>query len=66
MLNTVKVMLESGFWQSLVSVDPNNVSKTDVLSDCCDGKVSMSNTFFQENPSCLKLVLYQDAFEVVK
>lgn len=25
----------------------------------------LSNTFFQENPSCLKLVLYQDAFEVV-
>lgn len=24
-----------------------------------------SNTFFCENPDCLKLVLYQDAFEVV-
>ncbi len=58
-------MLESGFWQGLMSVDPNDVSKTDVLSDSCDGKVFMSNTFFQENPSCLKLVLYQDAFEVV-
>ena len=64
-LKTLKGMLESSFWQGLVSVDPNNVSKTDVLSDSCDGKVFMSNTFFQENPSCLKLVLYQDAFEVV-
>lgn len=64
-LKTLKGMLESGFWQGLMSVDPNNVSKTDVLSDSCDGKVFISNTFFQENPSCLKLVLYQDAFEVV-
>lgn len=60
-LETLKGMLESGFWQSLMSVDSNDVFKTDVLSDSCDGKVFMSNTFFQENPSCLKLVLYQDA-----
>ena len=64
-LKTLKGMQESSFWQGLMSVDHNNVSKTDVLSDCCDGKVFMLNTFFQENPSCLKLVLYQDAFEVV-
>lgn len=38
----------------------------DVLSDGCDCKVFMSNTFFQGNPNCLKLVLYQDAFKVVK
>ena len=63
-LKTLKGMHRSDFWQGLISVDPN-VSKTDVLSDSCDGKVFMSNTFFQENPSCLKLVLYQDAFEVV-
>ena len=64
-LKTLKGMQESGFWQGLMSVDPNNVSKTDVLSDSCDGKVFMTNTFFQENPSYVKLVLYQDAFEIV-
>lgn len=48
-----------------MSVDHHNVSKTDVLSDSCDGKVFMSNTFFQENQTCLNLVLYQDAFKVV-
>lgn len=64
-LNTLKGMLDSSFWQGLMLGDPNDVSKTDVLCDCHDGKVFMSNTFFQENPSCLKLVLYQDAFEVV-
>jgi len=62
-LNTLKGMLESSYWQGLMMA--NDVSKTDVLCDCNDGKVFMSNTFFQENPSCLKLVLYQDAFEVV-
>lgn len=39
--------------------------KNNVLSDSCDGKVFISNTFFQENPNGLKLVLYWDAFEVV-
>ncbi|CAI5685968.1 unnamed protein product [Oreochromis niloticus] len=65
LLNTLKSMLESSFWQGLISVDPNNVSRPDVLRDCCDGNVFVSNKFFQENPHCLKLVLYQDAFEVV-
>lgn len=60
-LDTLKGMLKSGFWLMFL----NNVSKTNVLSDSCDGKVFMSNTFFQENPNCLKLVLYQDAFKVV-
>lgn len=64
-LNTLKSMLESCFWQGLMSVNPNHISTTDVLTDCCDGMVFMSNTFFQKNLSCLKLVLYQDAFEVV-
>ncbi|XP_039866414.1 uncharacterized protein LOC120720703 [Simochromis diagramma] len=65
LLNILKGMLESSFWQGLISVNPNNVSRPDVLRDCCDGNVFVSNKFFQENPHCLKLVLYQDAFEVV-
>lgn len=64
-LKTLNSTLESGFWQGPMSVDPHNICKTDFLSDSFDGKVFMSNTFFQENPNCLKLVLYQNAFEVV-
>lgn len=60
-LNTLKSMLESDFWQGLMSVDPNDVSIQAALCDSCDGKVFKSNKCFQENPTCLKLVLYQDA-----
>lgn len=62
-LKTLKAMQDSV--QGLMSVEHIYVSKADVLSDSCDGKVFMSNTFFQENPNCLKLVLYQGAFEVI-
>lgn len=62
-LNTLKGMLGSKYWQGLMMA--HGVSKADVLFDCDDGKVFMSNVFFQENPNYLKLVLYQDSFEVV-
>ncbi|KAK0156218.1 Zinc finger protein ZXDC [Merluccius polli] len=63
-LDTLKNMLTSGFWRGLMS--ENSVqSSPDVLSDCSDGKLFKSNSFFQDFPACLKLVLYQDAFEVV-
>lgn len=62
-LNTLKNMLQSGLMSS--APYDNAVSKPGVLCDCHDGKVFKSNTFFQENASCLKLILYQDAFEVV-
>lgn len=45
-LETLKGMLESSFWHGLMSENPNDVCQTDVLSDSCDGKVFMSNTFF--------------------
>lgn len=38
---------------------------SDVLTDVSDGQIFKSNDFFVQNPSSLKLVLYQDAFEVV-
>lgn len=37
----------------------------DILSDISDGQIFEHKDFFVQNPSCLKLVLYQDAFEVV-
>ncbi|XP_031780303.1 uncharacterized protein LOC100679989 isoform X1 [Nasonia vitripennis] len=37
----------------------------DVLFDFMDGTVYKCNTFFNDNPDALKIILYQDAFEVV-
>jgi hypothetical protein len=37
---------------------------TDCLCDITDRKVFKSNRLFQEDPNSLKLILYQDAFEV--
>lgn len=34
------------------------------FSDIHDGQIFKSNKFFIENPGCLKLILYQDAFEI--
>ncbi|XP_027860447.1 uncharacterized protein LOC114136593 [Xiphophorus couchianus] len=56
-------MLDSKYRQGLTMA--HGVSKADVLSDRDDGKVFTSNVLFQENQKSLKLVLYQDAFEVV-
>jgi hypothetical protein len=42
-----------------------NQASPGVLSDVTDGQVFKRNAFFQENPSALRLILYQDAFEVV-
>lgn len=36
-----------------------------VLSDVRDGSVYKSNTLFRESGISIKLILYQDAFEVV-
>ncbi|KAK0140164.1 hypothetical protein N1851_022918 [Merluccius polli] len=61
---TLKCLLESDLWQK--SGEHSAESPTDVLSDISDGhQIFKSNAFFAHNPSCLKLVLYQDAFEVV-
>ena len=37
----------------------------DVLHDITDGHAFKSYQFFIENPGCLKVILYQDAFEIV-
>lgn len=50
-------LLESELWK--------NSTDACVLSDICDGQVFKSNQFFIANPGGLKLILYQDAFEVV-
>lgn len=62
---TLKCLLESDLWQNCVSGEHSPESPSDVLSDISDGQIFKNNDFFAQNPSCVKLVLYQDAFEVV-
>lgn len=56
---TLKCLLQSNLWQK------TKKHATDILCDINDGELFKSNDFFAHNPSCLKLVLYRDAFEVV-
>lgn len=60
---TLTNLLESDLWKNAISQSCD--SDTDVLCDIKDGKICKSNKFFKENPGCLKLILYQDAFEIV-
>lgn len=43
----------------------SEVTDPDILSDITDGTVFQQSSFFKENPDGLKLILYQDGFEVV-
>lgn len=61
---TLTNLLESEFWKNVVS-QPSCETDFDVFSDINDGKSFKSNQFFTENPESLKLILYQDAFEIV-
>lgn len=61
---TLANLLESELWKTTISQQSCH-SNTDVLCDIEDGKICKSNKFFKENPGSLKLILYQDAFEIV-
>ena len=39
-------------------------SKLQSFSDCTDGSPYKNNVLFNENPNAIKIILYQDAFEV--
>ena len=41
------------------------VANRNIFDHVSDGKVFLSNKLFQEQPSALRLLFYQDAFEVV-
>ena len=41
------------------------VSRNDIYEDICDGSSFTCNQFYIDNPSALRIILYQDAFEVV-
>ncbi|KAE8738904.1 hypothetical protein FOCC_FOCC015605, partial [Frankliniella occidentalis] len=41
------------------------VNDTEILRDFTDGAQFKSNQFFQDNPKALKIIIYQDGFQVV-
>lgn len=61
---TLTSLLQSELWKNAVS-QQSCASDTHVLCDIRDGKIIKANEFFTENPGCLQLILYQDAFEIV-
>lgn len=60
----IKGLLESGLWKNSVSSQYFGATP-DVLCDINDGQKMKNNQFSIENPECLKLINYQDAFEIV-
>lgn len=62
--DTLKNLLESDMWKNSVS-QQSCENDSDVFGDITDGHSFKSNPFFSKNPGSLKLILYQDAFEVV-
>lgn len=61
---TLSNLLDSELWKNSVS-QQSCETDPDILGDISDGHTFKSNQFFIENPGCLKLILYQDAFEMV-
>ncbi|XP_032446174.1 uncharacterized protein LOC116737240 isoform X1 [Xiphophorus hellerii] len=61
---TLSALLESDLWKNSV-LEQSNDSHPDVFCDISDGQNFKCNQFFIENPGCLKLILYQDSFEIV-
>lgn len=61
---TLKSLLESDLWKNS-QLQPTSETDACVLGDICDGKAFKSHQFFVTNPGGLRLILYQDSFEVV-
>ena len=60
---TLSNLLDSDIWKK--SALQQCETDADVLHDITDGHAFKSYQFFIENPGCLKVILYQDAFEIV-
>lgn len=59
---TLHTLLESELWKNHVTQQYTADSRE--FSDIHDGQILKSNKFFIDNPGCLKLILYQDSFEI--
>lgn len=62
---TLKSLLISDLWQNCVLTQYPEPPSSDALCDVSHGQLFKANQFFIQNPTCLKLILYQDPFEVV-
>jgi len=60
---TLRVLFRDQSVASYVQTDANQ--KIGKLVDIADGLVCKGNMFFRDNPQALKILLFQDAFEVV-
>ena len=63
---TAETLMQLFFDKSL-AIEFNSatgITDPDVMSDFTDGSVFRDSTFFKPNPEALKLILYQDSFEV--
>lgn len=61
---TIKAMYKDKSVLNDLSFTSNN-SRESLLSDIDDGKAIRNNKLLNENPETLKIILYQDSFEVV-
>lgn len=61
-LKTLEVMLKNKSVYDMCFYQPK--SKNGMYFDFCDGHIFKQNSFFKENPNALRLILFQDAFEL--
>lgn len=62
-IETIQAMFQDKTLQPISLTSP--ITNNDVLKDFTDGSVFRMNKFFQDNLEPLKIILYQDGFEVV-
>lgn len=63
-LDTLKLMLNDKNVLHHCNCDVPSTSDRGGLSDIVDGNVVKGNPFFRDNPKSLKIILFQDAFEL--
>ncbi|XP_013855791.1 uncharacterized protein LOC106511580, partial [Austrofundulus limnaeus] len=61
---TLKSFLQSPLWRNTKSAEFGDAG-TEILRDVYDGQHFKHHQLFSENPESLKLILYQDSFEIV-
>lgn len=61
---TLKSVMQSHLWKDMQS-QPFGDPDVEVFTDIYDGQNFKQHKFFNDNPASLKLILYQDSFEIV-
>lgn len=63
-LKTLDVLLQNKNVLNRCLSPSNEIKPDNILSDFTDGLVFKNNSFFREHPTCLKIIMFQDAFEL--